>query len=353
MSDNVPAWKKIGLKIKEPSNEDNLTVTHLESSTITTKQAKKLNKQKRKAEESASNDGEKKPPKRVKLPKGSRAPPPEKDQLAYLRQYHTDKDNWKFSKQKQNWILKNIRGIPQDYEVALSAYLEGLQGNSRQRIVEELQKVVKQWNQLADEAEAKVMAQLEKRTNTEAKESSKKGEDDEDDEEVDEESKKKAAKALEEDSKKKNETDAPPDYDYAVRCRVLIKALTDEEVELKGVESMEETKSDDEESSEPEEESSTEPVQEAQVNEEKVETSSEPLEDNLIVDTVEVSGYPEEGFQQGERQPKKSKKKSKKRKNEDVEVEQEEQEEQKESLPVEETEKPKKSKKSKKSKNSN
>lgn len=169
---SVPAWKKIGLKIKDDQESgDSLSITHLESATITNKQAKKLNKRKATTSIDSSN---KKPPKRVKVPKSERPPPPEKDQLYYLRQYHTDRDNWKFSKQKQNWILKNIRNIPKDFETALVSYVEGLQGGSRDRMVEDLKVVVGKWNDIQAVAEAKVMAQLEKKRNGERKKRNKK-----------------------------------------------------------------------------------------------------------------------------------------------------------------------------------
>ncbi|CAH2353164.1 hypothetical protein CLIB1423_09S04214 [[Candida] railenensis] len=274
---SVPAWKKIGLKIKEQPAEvedQSLSITHLESSTITNKQAKKLNKQKRKAELETS--GDKKPPKRVKIPKSERGPPPVKDQFVYLQQYHTDKDNWKFSKQKQNWILKNIRNIPDEYESALVAYIEGIQGGSRDRVIEDLKKVVQKWNDIQAVAEAKVMAELERKRNG----ASKKVDEDKEDEEKDE--KKKTSKEIKEATKKKaqeQEEEAPPDVEYAKRCRILIKALSDEVVELNGVED--------------EEDEDVEDVEEQQEEEAATETN-EPVEDNLIFDTVEVSGFPEE-----------------------------------------------------------
>lgn len=231
MSDSaaIPAWKRLGLKVK--AAEDNpIAIAHIESGIVTNKQAKILNKQKRKA---AKEEGY--TPKRAKVPKSERGPPPEKDQLAYLRQYHLDRDAWKFSKQKQNWILRHIRDIPRDYEDALAAYLEGIQGGSRDRVVEDLHKVVAKWNDLLAVAESKVMAELEKRRRAKDMPSA----------EV-------ATEPKETPEKETPETEeASVDEAYARRCQSLIRALTDELVTLRGL-------------------------------------------DNLIIDTVEVSGHPHE-----------------------------------------------------------
>lgn len=268
MASQVPAWKKLGLKVKEDLQEDPLALTtHLDNAHVTNKQAKKLNKQKRKAEESAP--GNKKPPKRVKLPKSERAPPPEKDQLAYLRQYSEDKANWKFSKQKQNWILKNLREVPEKYEAALVDYLEGLQGSSRTRLADDLKKVIATYNEIIEKAEAKVEAELEAKLNGTAKPT----------EEEKNEQKKPAQIEPQEDV---------PDLAYAVRCRNLIKVLNDEVVEVKGVEEPNLTTSavagdnvDAEESKllESTESAETEPTQK--------------VYDNLIIDEVEVGGLAE------------------------------------------------------------
>lgn len=231
MSDSaaIPSWKRLGLKVK--AAEDNpIAIAHIESGIVTNKQAKILNKQKRKA---AKEEGY--TPKRAKVPKSERGPPPEKDQLAYLRQYHLDRDAWKFSKQKQNWILRHIRDIPRDYEDALAAYLEGIQGGSRDRVVEDLHKVVAKWNDLLAVAESKVMAELEKRRRAKDMPSA----------EV-------ATEPKETPEKETPETEeASVDEAYARRCQSLIRALTDELVTLRGL-------------------------------------------DNLIIDTVEVSGHPHE-----------------------------------------------------------
>lgn len=280
MSQNVPAWKKIGLKIKEDVQDDPIALTtHIEDVQVTNKQAKKLNKQKRKLEE--SNNDDKKAPKRVKLPKSERAPPPEKDQLAYLRQYENDKSNWKFSKQKQNWILKNIKNIPKDYEAALQSYLEGLQGGSRKRVVDDLMEVVKKWNKAAEDAEARVEREIQRQLSGETTKDS----DDEDEEKT-------------EDKKAKRQTseseETVPDYDYAKRCGVLVKILNDEDIELKGI-----AISDDDikiggigqESEELTD--AIEKIKQTNDKEEEEEADNKEndnIQDNLTIDEVEVSG---------------------------------------------------------------
>ena len=50
---------------------------------------------------------------------------------SYLAQYHTDRDNWKFNKAKQNDVIDNavnIFRIPEEYSEALLEYVQGLKG---------------------------------------------------------------------------------------------------------------------------------------------------------------------------------------------------------------------------------
>jgi hypothetical protein len=57
--------------------------------------------------------------------------------LAYLRQYHEDRANWKFNKNHQNHILKNafnLDAIPSDHAPLLYEYIRGLQGGVRTRL---------------------------------------------------------------------------------------------------------------------------------------------------------------------------------------------------------------------------
>lgn len=307
----VPAWKRIGLQVKTEVESDPLnTTTHLEHDTITNKLAKKLNK-KRKLEDSKSDSSQKKPPKRVKLPKLERKPPPEKDQLAYLRQYVDDKDNWKFSKQKQNWILKNISEVPAQYEDALVVYVEGLQGGARDRLVPELKKVVESWNEVAQEIEDRVNAELygEKKEETEEKE-------------------------------QKEEEKTGPLREHALRCKKLLNVLLDEEIVLKGADVEE--KSEKEELTEEKEEMEEEKEEEKEDKEDS---------DNLIIEDIEVEEYQYSTQEEGDAETKSesvSEKKEKKEKKQKSEKKQTPPQETKETVKDKKDKKQKKDKKSKK-----
>jgi hypothetical protein len=57
--------------------------------------------------------------------------------LSYLRQYSEDKPNWKFNKNHQNHIIKNIfdiNVIPSDHAHFIYEYVRGLQGGVRTRL---------------------------------------------------------------------------------------------------------------------------------------------------------------------------------------------------------------------------
>ncbi|KAG7876132.1 hypothetical protein KL938_004804 [Ogataea parapolymorpha] len=210
-----PAWKRLGLKIKETVENDPLGIT-------------KVNIIKKRKAEPGPNT-EKKPPKRKKLPKNERPPPPEKDQLKYLRQYHEDRANWKFSKAKQTWILKNLRNIPQEYDEALKSYIASVQGGSRDRVKDEMMAVVDKWNKAARRA----LEEMQK--GSESAEESEQKEDEKD--ETDEEHKNREA---EDDTKEKDgKKDAPeediPDYDFVMRAKALVEVITKEQVLVEGM----------------------------------------------------------------------------------------------------------------------
>lgn len=265
---HIPAWKKLGLKVNQESQEDPLALTtHLESANVTNKDIKKINKQKRKLEELKANNNTKinKPLKRVKLPKTERPPPPEKDQLVYLRQYQTDRNAWKFSKQKQNWILKNIRHIPNDFESALVDYLEGLQGNSRKRLLEELKQIMNKWNKIAEEAEARVDAELNG-----------------------------TAKSNDDEKKKENKNinnpqqEESPDHDYAVRCRKIFQNLSDEQITLKGIvdDTEDDVKVQDNEASV---EADSAKESSSKIIASEVDAGEDEAKSNLVIDEAEVA----------------------------------------------------------------
>ncbi|OBA19735.1 hypothetical protein METBIDRAFT_58436 [Metschnikowia bicuspidata var. bicuspidata NRRL YB-4993] len=258
----VPAWKRLGLKVKSEVTDDTFSATtHFDGSAITNKVAKKLNK-KRQLEED-KNDKTKKPPKRVKKPKTERGPPPEKDQLLYLRQFVLDKENWKFSKQKQNWLLKNIESVPDSYENDLIAYFEEIQGGARTRVETDLRAVIDKWNDYSKRLEEKINAELYggKAENAESK--SEEG-----------------AK----ENVSKTETEAAPSKEYALRCKKLLSAMLDEPVHVEG---------EDQDLAAPDtpEPSNTESKEPSLASDSKIEPEAE---DNLIIEDVESLGAGQE-----------------------------------------------------------
>lgn len=213
---SIPAWKRAGLRVKaeQEAEDEALSTKRIESDDLTSKQIKKISN-KRKLQDDTKHKTNKKPPKRVKLPKKERAPPPVKDQLTYLKQFHEDKEKWKFNKLKQNWILKNIKEIPADYEEALVSYLGTLQGGSRDRLVPELKEVINKWNAQYEEAEKKIEEQLAKKL------------------EGGEPEKEKEKETKDKDDEKKEEEETV-NLEYAVRCKAIIVQLVDEDIEVKG-----------------------------------------------------------------------------------------------------------------------
>ncbi|KAG7820576.1 hypothetical protein KL909_004448 [Ogataea angusta] len=204
-----PAWKRLGLKIKETVENDPLGIT-------------KVNVIKKRKAEPGPNT-EKKPPKRKKLPKNERPPPPEKDQLKYLRQYHEDRANWKFSKAKQTWILKNLKNIPQEYDEALKAYIASIQGGSRDRVRDEMMAVVDKWNNAARQA----LEDMQKEPEGAEESQEEKDEKDENAEANDDTKEKEEKKgAVDEDI---------PEYDFVMRAKALVEIITGEQVSVEGM----------------------------------------------------------------------------------------------------------------------
>ncbi|KAK9358741.1 hypothetical protein V1504DRAFT_460115 [Lipomyces starkeyi] len=65
---------------------------------------------------------------------------------AYLTLYATQRSAWKFSKQKQNWLLRHCydtQRIPAEWEDELMVYIVGLpEGAARDRVIEEAKKIL-------------------------------------------------------------------------------------------------------------------------------------------------------------------------------------------------------------------
>ncbi|KAK9341497.1 hypothetical protein LIPSTDRAFT_70509 [Lipomyces starkeyi NRRL Y-11557] len=65
---------------------------------------------------------------------------------AYLTLYATEQSAWKFSKQKQNWLLRHCydtQRIPAEWEDELMLYIVGLpEGAAQDRVIEEAKKIL-------------------------------------------------------------------------------------------------------------------------------------------------------------------------------------------------------------------
>lgn len=251
-----PAWKRLGLKVKAVVSHDPLAIVTErqdvgDSKTVGKKsqgekKEAKVNKTKRKAESTLEkgDDGkkglEKKRAKRVKVPKAERKPTNVvKDQLQYMIDFSNNREKWKFSKQKQNWIIKNIRNIPEEYEEQLFKYLESVQGGSRDRIASEMKVVVEEWNTMVQDAEKQMEKDLEKgekgavvqEEEEEAEDEDGRGGDD--GERKTKESKK--SKKSKDTKETKESSKTPVDYDYAIRARTIVKLLSGEDLVMSGV----------------------------------------------------------------------------------------------------------------------
>ncbi|ANB13666.1 hypothetical protein AWJ20_4609 [Sugiyamaella lignohabitans] len=218
----VPAWKKLGLKVKQT---DPLAVGIV--GTEQNENVKRKRKEPKQETDANAEKGPKKPPKRVKLPKNERPPPPEADQLAYLRQYHEDKENWKFSKQKQNWILKNLYTIEESYAEALDSYVDGLVGGARDRVVEEARKVISEWNEFMTKEDEE---EKEKEEST-SKEVAEK------EEKIEESNAESSKSETSENSKPKSKTQEPPQpvapsESKAIKARHFLELLVGEKPKL-------------------------------------------------------------------------------------------------------------------------
>ncbi|OUM55406.1 hypothetical protein BVG19_g4937 [[Candida] boidinii] len=320
---HVPAWKRFGLKVKETLQEDPLAleVANLDSSKLSQKKIKQNKKRQFKEVEEKNNDSSKsdkdkikKPPKRVKLPKNERPPPPEKDQLLYLKSFHTDRENWKFSKQKQNWIFKNIKTIPEDYSEALVDYISGVQGGSKDRLVEEMKAIVALWNKAAADAQR----QLEETSNP-------KSEDQQSENNEKENKKTKETSSLKAGNPKQNndkeqQEEETPDYDYAVRAKSLYEALTGEPIELDGLsETSKGTEGTEKEQNINPQEHNTDKKSQVTPENDIKESSSQTAKSEVIMEDVEVSEYIEDADFENDKENEEEQEQEKEKEEESVE----------------------------------
>lgn len=212
--DHIPAWKRILSKKQDiPINstavtEDPLNVTtHLATGSLTRKEKKqiinkstqnvksKTNKIIKKARRDTSKKRKDKLPKEERQLRRNRVL---KDQLRYLIEFYRFKqdknlpkvlytlesvrvnypedmdkdvdeskdviDIWKFSKQKQNWLLKNILNfeeVPTQYDDLLIKYFQDIQGRSRTELLDKCRSVLEEWNNYVTKQEEKIASLVE------------------------------------------------------------------------------------------------------------------------------------------------------------------------------------------------
>lgn len=197
--DHVPAWKKINI-IKQAQvaanggvnvgDEDPLNVTtHLATGSLTKKQKKSIIS-KSAGDSNANKVAKPKKEKhrnKVKTDSKEKKSKILKDQLRYLIDFYLYKINdqlpaglkeldyvvsnlpnmpaddcgvkevWKFSKQKQNWLLKHffsLDEIPAEFNQLLYDYFELMNGNSKTELTKQCQKRLTQWNDYVEEQES-------------------------------------------------------------------------------------------------------------------------------------------------------------------------------------------------------
>lgn len=233
--EHIPAWKRIIVtKTQNLENVDFLTedplnvTTHLASGSLSKKEKKliinnsdaglkktkkKVNKSTRRKEKREKLSKEDNQKKRNKVLK---------DQLRYLIEFYKTKvdkqlpknlyqlesvslnyskeqdepedingvvEVWKFSKQKQNWLLKNLFNvdeIPIQYDNLLLSYFKDIQGRSRKDLLEKCSTNINEWNAYATEQEEKIKAIIDGSTEDDKSESNDVNKDEDKDEDKDE-----------------------------------------------------------------------------------------------------------------------------------------------------------------------
>lgn len=257
--EHIPAWKRIAIKQKAQgdgediiSNDPLNVTTHLATGSLTKKEKKRIINGDTGLKKSTGkvSKASKKEKKREKLPKDARESKKNKvlkDQLRYLIEFYRFKieqelpeevknlenvkvnidfqeapkdengvvDIWKFSKQKQNWLIKHfftVEEIPVAYDSLLISYFGDLQGRAKDELLEKCQAKAKEWNEYVTAEEEKIKAIVE------APEASEKKEDEESEDKETESDKKKA-----EELKKEEEQKPVPIKEVAQRCHKLLK----------------------------------------------------------------------------------------------------------------------------------
>lgn len=195
----VPAWKRLGLKLKGPSADGSPVSTPSQTTTSSAPPAARpsyrqqqpsynsgggqyggydngtpFNKRKQQFPSSYPSSDNKRPrrdepdfnsSKKVsfsqdtkkagpKKPKKKKAPKPQKPKepydfaavVEYLRTWHKARDNWKFNKNHQTLLIKHLyasNAIPSSDIDIFYQYISDIKGGSRQRLVDEAKDIIK------------------------------------------------------------------------------------------------------------------------------------------------------------------------------------------------------------------
>ncbi|CDH11615.1 uncharacterized protein ZBAI_03401 [Zygosaccharomyces bailii ISA1307] len=214
MSQHIPAWKRINIKRQQqdPTNnhdDDPLNIsTHLATGSLTKKQKQKIirgDDREKMVHKGKKPKTETITKKKEKLPREKRDAKRQnvlKDQLRYLIDFYLSKVNdqgmlpqqlysltnvrsnypekfgaginhkdeeqdttqvvdvWKFSKQKQNWLIKhffNVEQLPAEYDDLLLSYFKELRSPAiKNRVAAACVQNVKQWNEYIEKQEEKM-----------------------------------------------------------------------------------------------------------------------------------------------------------------------------------------------------
>lgn len=294
MSQHIPAWKRITIKKQqqtptENDDDDPLNITtHLATGSLTKKQKQKIirgdDREKTEVSEKKPKT-EKSAKKKEKLPREERDAKRQtvlKDQLRYLIDFYLNKANpqgvlpaqlytltnvrnnypenfgtetkqddeeqassevvdvWKFSKQKQNWLIKhffNVEQLPVEYDELLFSYFKELRSPAiKDRVAAACKENVKQWNDYVEKQDEKMRSIVEGDSAANEKQEDKQ-QDKKAEEAAEEKEEKKAEDAAEEKEEKKEKEPelTPPDKRVVARSQQLLKLWQIEPyVELKG-----------------------------------------------------------------------------------------------------------------------
>ncbi|CAR30853.1 ZYRO0E03938p [Zygosaccharomyces rouxii] len=271
MSEHVPAWKRITIKKNQQRDSTNANeeeddplniTTHLATGSLTKKQKQKIIRgEDREDTDLPSNKKTKSDKKKEKLPREERDARKQnvlKDQLRYLIEFYLNKVNpknlpdslssltnvrnnysekfnnddqddddnssesevidiWKFSKQKQNWLIKhffNAEEIPVEYDELLLSYFKELKSPAiKDRVTAVCKANVSQWNEYIDQQDEKMRRIVEGEEEQEVtKEDDAKEHDTKEDDMKEKEEKKKEEDEL-----------TPPDKRVVKRSQELLK----------------------------------------------------------------------------------------------------------------------------------